>query len=254
MMEHVVNAQTQLPAPAPAPARKIVGGGKPRRDNARAVVGGIEFTVGGWGSYEIARRNARWAAVTGGSTQPALSERPGSRYPDANYVYADDAVRSIMRARKSVLARAAGRLSTALGRLEDRLCDPDPDGVWECASGRSLQGGPAFITIPPVTSADLRDFATDDAQQIDPRALSELGEDVLATVATLGEALPALPSTTVPALPVRAVPVSDNEAVLRLEAASAPYVTSIEGLQAALASRLDAAATIINDKMDKFTR
>jgi hypothetical protein len=42
------------------------------------------------------------------------------------------------------------------------------------------------------------------------------------------------------------VPVGDDEAVLRLEAAVAPYVASVEGLQAALATRLDAAATAID--------
>jgi hypothetical protein len=106
-----------------------------------------------------------------------------------------------------------------------------------------------------VTSADLRDFAADlalahsdaGAANTDVDALQELSEDVRATAAAVGADLPPLPAlTTWPsALPTRAVAVTDDEAVLRLEAGVAPYVASLEALHAALASQLDAAAQAI---------
>jgi len=248
---------------------------RPRpRDGARAVVGGVDYAVGGWGEYEIGRRRARWEATGGGKTGVSRlpgaaradpAERPGACYGGRTYIHADDAVRSVVGARarrgQSVLQRAALRLADALGALEDRLCDPDDDGVWECAPATALRpvstlrkarlAGEApraqYLTIPPVTSADLRAFAADPAQEGDPLALQELSVDVRAAAAAVGADLPPLPALAArhTALPTRAVAVTDDEAVLRLEAAVAPYVASLEALQAALATQLDTAATAI---------
>jgi hypothetical protein len=195
------------------------------------------------------------------SAGPDEIERPGARYGGRTYIHASDAVESVMGARRgqSALQRAALHLADALGRLEDRLCDPDDDGVWECEAATSLRPGAKrlahFLTVPPVTSADLRDFAADlalahsdaGAAKTDVDALQELSEDVRATAAAVGADLPPLPAlTTWPtALPTRAVAVTDDEAVLRLEAGVAPYVASLEALHAALASQLDAAAQAI---------
>jgi hypothetical protein len=269
---------TALASDAGATALASDAGAAPR--GARAVVGGVEYTVGGWGAYEIARRRERWeasraqgaaapkgGAVGGGSL--AADGRPGREYAARTYIHADDAVRSVLggRARHgapSPLQRAAARLADALARMEDRLCDPADDGVWECApasalrQGRSPAPAPAFYyTIPPVTSADLRAFAADPDRAADPDALSDLGDDALSIAAALGEPAPAMPALAargVPPLPARAVPVSDDEAVLRLESAVAPYVATVEGLQAALASRLDATAAAVERALARKNR
>lgn len=310
MLQYVVPAGNRLretspsePAPpspelsAPEPARSA-----PERASApetatakpsagRAVVGGVEYAVGGWGAYEIGRRRERWAA-----SGPA-SGRPGDMYGGRSYVHAEDAALSVLGAsratvggaaglrplkpRASALQKAARRLADVLARVEDRLCDSDSDGVWECAPPSALSAelrpkshargevaergaqvargaAPALVlTIPSVTSADLRAFADDPAQQDDPEDLEDLGDGVLSLVATIGAragaALPAMPSLAArgrPPLPARAVPVTDDEAVLRLEASVAPYVASVELMQAALASRLDAAAAAIEGALE----
>jgi hypothetical protein len=242
---------------------------------ARAVVGGVEYTVGGWGAYEIARRRERWEATRAGGHSrggvlggaAAAEGRPGREYAGRTYIHADDAVRSVLgggagpksQRRAAPLQRAATRLADALARMEDRLCDPADDGVWECAPASALRGTPGFghrlaadaalhFTIPPLTSADLRAFAADPEQAADPDTLSDLGEDALSVAAAVGEPAPLMPALAargLPPLPARAVPVSDDEAVLRLESAVAPYVATVEGLQAALATRLDATAAAV---------
>jgi len=250
MLEYVVPADQQRHSEgAPALRRPAL---------ARATVGGVDYAVGGWGEYEIARRRERWdASKRAGAGAPA-GERPGGRYEGRRYIHADDAVHSVLEGargavggvvRGTALRRAAERLAIALGQLEDRLCEPSEDGVWECRPPSALKAPSShYFTVPALTSADLRAFAADAEQEEDPDALSDLGDAALSVAAAVGAVLPAIPSLSVaglPPLPARAVPVADDEAVLRLEGAVAPYVTSVEGLQAALAVRLDAVATVV---------
>jgi hypothetical protein len=255
MLEYVVDVVDAGAGAAPADAAPRRAGAAP----PRAVVGGVDYAVGGWGEYEINRRRAQWEEAQKRRTSTASAR---VRYPGRTYVSAEDAVRSIMAGSRaavggggaggarSALQRAALHLADALGRLEDRLCDPDDDGVWECAPVAALSApGARYLTVPPVTSADLRAFARDPAQEADPESMYDLSEDVTALVAATGVVLPPLPGLAdrrgLPALPARVVPIANEEGVLRLEAATAPYVSSLEGLQASLATRLDAAATAL---------
>jgi hypothetical protein len=236
---------------------------------ARAVVGGVEYTVGGWGEYEICRRRAQWELRTGGVDVGAGAESDmRHRYNGCTHVTAADAVNSILRGArvtlggarakngvpaKSALNKAALALARELGRLEDKLCSPDDEGVWECVPpGTAADSSrPLMTTVPALTSVDLRAFAADPDQEADPTSLLTLGDDVVALAASLGLALPDAPTLDparakgLPSLPARVIPISDEEGVLRLESAVAPYVASVEELQAALASRLDAAATVL---------
>ena len=218
------------------------------QDGVRAVVGGADYAVGGWGEYEIARRHACHVARGG-------AEPPGARYGGRTYILATDAVHSVVAQRGApALQRAALRLAVALGEQEDRLCDPDEDSVWECEPATDLRAGPAtdlreaqhaqYLTIPPVTSADLRALASDPAQQNDPLALQELSADIISTAGAVGTALGPLPPWPSAAwkLPPEVVAVTDDEGILRLEEGVAPHIASLEALQAALASMMDAAA------------
>ncbi len=280
MMEYVVDtvgaANDRPPGRTEArPEQRARAGGVDRAEHQRqetaprAVVGGVDYAVGGWGEYEVNRRRARWEATkTGGAP-----ERASKRYKDRTYIGAADAVQSILGGSRAVvggspggrapsaLQRAALRLSDTLGRLEDRLCDPDDEGVWECEPATALRPTKAarvetrYLTIPPVTSADLRAFAEDPLQESDPDAIYDLGEDVLSLAAATGTVLPPLPELVgrerLPPLPSRVVPVTDEEGVLRLETATLPYVAGLESLQASLATRLDAAATAIDEALAK---
>lgn len=225
---------------------------------ARAIVGGVDYAIGGWGAYEIDRRNARWA--NGGGA----AERPGGRYAGRTYIHAEDAVESLMAGARAATGRAAGqgalqraarRLADVLGRREDVLCEPDEDGVWECqaAWARAPGAGPSHdsLSIPAVTSADLRAFADDPAQETDPGSMYELATDVATMVAASGAVLAPLPAlaagSALPALPAGAVPVDDDAAVLRLEADTGPYLRTLEDLRAALAARLNTAADLLQE-------
>lgn len=234
------------------PEKRVVTGGSGHA-YGRAVVGGIDYTVAGWGAYEIDRRNALWA-VGGGESSPS------SRYGGRTYIQADDAVRSVLTAVRangdSVLQKAALRLADALGAMEDRLCDPSGEGVWECLPATALrpnQSASSF-TVPPMTSADLRAFAADPEQEADLESMYELSEDVTAVVAAVGGPVFTAPPPVKPApppLPTRIVSVTNDEKILRLEAAVAPYVASLEEVQAALATKLDTAATTITQALTR---
>lgn len=240
------------------------------KTGVRAAVGGVDYAVGGWGAYEIVRRRERWEAT--GGRQNKARNYAHETYAGRTYIHADDAVASIVTSKKtpSALRRAAASLARALGALEDKLCEPDDDAVWECASAMQLRekkpakpNSPtahAIITIPPVTSADLRSFVDDPHQEADPLAMYELSDQVNTIMAAIGADPRQLPlperslifpqlrenHRNLPMLPSRSVQVSDDEAVLRLESAVAPYVASIESLQAALAAQLDAAAAAVD--------
>jgi hypothetical protein len=218
-----------------------------RKQGGRAIVGGIEYTVAGWGEYEVHRRRTRWE-VSGGK------DAPGGRYRGRTYIHADDAVRSIMSTKiKNVLQTAATKLGDALSRMEDRLCEPSGDGVWECEPPQALGArGHVSYTVPALTSVDLYDFAKDVGQQTDPEYMMDLGNEVVATAAALGvDTDPMDPTPSLPVLPMRAVQVSNDEAVLKLEAAVTSRVTSIEKMQAELATRLDALTSAINSRLPK---
>jgi len=201
--------------------------------NPRAVIGGVEYTVGGWGEYEVNRRRAAWEA-RGGAARADPARRPGAQYKGRTNIHASDAVQSVMSARhgRSALRRAALRLAGALAGLEERL-----HSDW----GKEAQ----FLTIPPMTSEHLLEFANDPALEKNPVDLRELGADVLATAAAVGVDLPPLPRQRESQLPSHTVNASDDEEVLRLEEMVVPHISELESLQAALAAQLDTVASHI---------
>jgi hypothetical protein len=192
-------------------------------------------------------------------------------YPGRQYVYAEDAVASLLggakgsRSSRGLLRQSADLLANSLGKLEDRLCEPDEDGVWECASAIGLRPKAwgaddqiDYLVIPPVTSADLRAFAADPAQEADQESLRELSDDVESIAAAVGFELPPMPAFFAPGglppLPDQVVHVTDDEGILTLEAGVTPYVTSLEDLHAALATRLGLVASSIDDALARGPR
>ncbi len=257
MLEHVVEIPDEGHGPEARSAvvDRTVEGLVP--EGARAIVGGADHAIEGWGAYEVARRRAEWEH--GRIALGGVRVRPGSRYAGRTYIHGLDAAHSVLvgsraavggagrGASKSALRLAALRLADALGALEDELCEPDEDGVWECASRPS--GGPAVLVAPAVTSADLRAFAEDPTQETDPETLYELDGDVATAAAALGSILPQGPEFALrrdfPPLPTQTVLVGDDEAVLRLETDVEPYVVALEQMQAAVATRFEAATDAV---------
>jgi len=229
-----------VPVSAGPPAG--AGGGA----SPRAVVGGREFALGGWGAYEADRRAILWE----------IEGRPYRGYYAADLAGPEDAVRSLVSGGSRgfgnrALAGAAARLELALGRLEDQYCSGE-DGFFCAAPAR-----PDSLTVPPLTAADLRAFLEDPEAWADPAELYELGAAAGVAAAGAGAALPPLPPPTagfararaLPGEPEGLVPVGDDAAVMRLEASVAPQVAGLEALQAAVATRLDRAAAAIEGRL-----
>ncbi len=226
-----------------------VGGARTAAENARTAAENARTATE---NARTATENARTAAENAriGAIGGARTAAKGTRITAQT---ARMAAKSVwIPSRQNPLQKAALRLAESLSRLEDRTCEPDEAGLWECARPDEK---PSILTIPPITSADLRYFAGDPIQQADPDSIYALYEDVAALVAEVSRApeeLPALPPPkTTPPLPSRVVPINDDEAVLRLETATAPRIASIEKMQAALATSLDVAARAIDRKLDR---
>lgn len=180
---------------------------------ARAVVGGADYAVGGWGEYEACRRQARWEATGGAQTH----------YRQAQ-VSAEDAALSLARPAIAVLQKAAQRAAAALTRREAAL-EAGPQGL-------------AVATLPPLTAADLY-RATED---VTAAGLRDLAAGLEETAAAIGvsAALPRARHARRARLPARGAPAADARAVLALEKAVLPYVAEVETLIAGLAAGLDA--------------
>jgi len=242
MEDHEIGAVYGAPDSAPDDASD----GTPD-DAPKAIVGGVEHVVGGWALHAANRR--RYRAEASGA-------RPGALYSGRTYVYADDAVNSITAdtwETPGVLRSALLHLSDALARLEDRLCEPDEDSVWECGKLTSVMGAHMSIGIPSLTSTDLRMAAANSALGADPDALRDLADAALEVAAVVGEVLPPLPQIeglmNFPDHPIR---VADDEAVLRLESSVVPHLATLEQYQAALATRLDEVASAVTRMVTKL--
>ena len=170
-----------------------------------AKVGGIEYSVGGWGQYEVDRRHAQWDV-----------DSVHKHYGDRSYVYADDVVHSLMTSRaQNVVKLAARNLAEVLHSRELSAALPKK--------------------IMPITASVLTSFADDDLQWQDPIILQELYNDILP--------LSGGPSHqfNIIEMPSGFAQTADVEAVLALETAVVPYIESLENMQAVLAEQFDMA-------------
>jgi hypothetical protein len=231
---------------------QITGGGE---TDSSTVVGGAAYATGGWGQHECDCRQERYLASGGAA--------PGSYgatvYGGRRWVGAADAVESIAAAawkRRPALRVALGRLAAALGRLEDELCAPDESGAWECFEAGD---GAATLTVPPLTSADVRAAAADPLLPASPELLRELDTAVRAAGAAYGllsgenaakNASESIISSEVDEMLISSAPVDigDDSAVFALEARALPRVRALEQVQAALAARADAVARAIESR------
>lgn len=233
---------------------QITGGGE---TDSSTVVGGAAYATGGWGQHECDCRQERYLA-SGGAFGSATSYG-ATVYGGRRWVGAADAVESIAAAawkRRPALRVALGRLAAALGRLEDELCAPDESGAWECFEAGD---GAATLTVPPLTSADVRAAAADPLLPASPELLRELDTAVRAAGAAYGllsgenaakNASEIIISSEVDEMIISSAPVDigDDSAVFALEARALPRVRALEQVQAALAAHADAVAHAIESR------
>ncbi len=237
------------------------GGGKPAQKSKKrpmtsrrpttAIVGGVSHVAGGWGEYEAARRAAEreMQGVYGGSADGK------TYYAGRTVIGGKDAAESLLTSRPPrALQKAAEHLAKSLGALEDTLCDPDDDGLWACEDPSVLSTGKkSFVgfVVPSLISEDVDSFVAN-GDYTSPDDLYTIADAAISTAAALGAPMtpmPALKGRGIPPLPARMVPANDSGAVAKLEAASIPYVSRVEELQAAVASVFDKVADVIDKKL-----
>jgi len=203
------------------------------------IVGGNEYTVVGWGQYELERRQA--AAAHGGN--------PGAEYPGRTYIGGADVIQSVFARRKnSPLTKAARRLANALKSYESQLLVADLDDDLT-----------NVLAIPVITSADLNEFADTADEEVDTETMFELSDLVTATLqrtnadcvadtsaaAAAAATLRARPAGVPPAV----VAITDSDAVLKLEISVGDTIKSIEEVRSALASQFDEAAKCLSARL-----
>lgn len=213
----------------------------------RSIVGGVDYSVGGWSQYEIDRR--MYQRAHGG----------GKSHYSTKSITVRDAIHSIAAQRntRGALHNAAMRLADSLGGLEDKICEADESGMWECLSANSMRAkvheldGVETLTVPPLTSSDLRAFATDIEQKTDPHTLHEIGRSVAVLSDIVGVPMADMPEPRFKQLSTRIVPITDDDAVAKIEAKAGKSLKGIEELQAKLASNMDIASRAINGIIDR---
>lgn len=203
--------------------------------------------VGGWATYEVARRQARWEAVRG-SVIPKW-EQPGSRYRPLTHVGAKDVASSVLASTSAgstaILRRAALRMAAAVGAQESRHA---AGVLWE------LQSDAAFV-VPRVTARELREFANSAPARTDIGSIEDMSVAIEPIAAAVGVTLPGMPPAhgNIPAMRTR-VPVEDDDAIIELEVAAVPLIETLAAKQAALATQLDMTAIALEDREQQIVK
>lgn len=150
------------------------------------IVGGMEYSVGGWGQYEADRRRAQWG-ITKSITRVGGADEEDSEaglswkeiYGGRSYIGARDAARSLMAAapKTQPLRKAVIHLASSLKRLEDMIVTD-----WDKL--------PTAI-LPSLTSEDVEIFLSD--PDPDPEALNLLVNDAAAILDTIDQKCESFP-------------------------------------------------------------
>ena len=224
------------------------------------IVGGVERVLGGWSQHKIDTRH--WRSKSSGI-------KPGSLYTGRTYIYSDDVVNSLNTEtweHPGILKSAILHLAHELGELEDKLCEPSDDGIWECGALRcnvkvNSKNEPncatedLTITIPKITSSDLRAAANNPDIGADPETMRDLADAVLELAGSYGEILMPMPAIEgLINFPDQPIEVANDEAVLQLESSVAPHMATLEEYQVVLARRINEAAKVIHTVLENVKR
>lgn len=211
------------PVATPVPAERSTE--TPKR--ATAIVGGVEYSAGGWGRYESERRRARWDVSKKNEWQEVYAGR--------SYVGGSDAAKSLLDSSRhgQPLQKALMRLAEALRAVETKTC--------RNVLGTEFRA--QEMILPALTSDEVLIFAKEPNDWM-PEELDELLESIAEI--SFGQEKPAL--SDLPPLPARFVKTSDGAAMVKLEEASLPWVQAVEEYRARAATFIDAAAASIEKK------
>jgi len=209
---------------------------------SRAIVGGVDYAVGGWGSYEADCRRARWEAqqeYVGGGDNGALKNveafRPKQNYPNRSYIGTDDATYSLYdasRNRPNALTAAATNFAKVLTDYETAIID------------KIKHGSADSVTLLPITSSQIWSITTDETLGVDEEAMDEI-TNLLNKIMRFSTTT-IIKSIKKDHLP-KMVSVDDDKAVLDLEQSVVSRLEMLEQRQAQLATLLEKCAKVLEN-------
>ena len=237
----------------------------------RAIVGGVDYAVGGWGAYEADCRRARWETqkeYVGGADDGKIFEskqnieyfrpkqnieyfRPKQNYPNRSYIGSDDASYSLYDASRNrpnahnIVAVAAINFAKVLSEYETNVID------------KLKHGAADSFTLLPITSSQIWSISTDETLGVDEEAMEEI-TILLNKISTLT----GVPSNQESAQESaresarersqehtsKMVSVDDDKAVLDLEQSVVSRLEFLERRQAQLATLLEKCAKTLANK------
>ena len=224
----------------------------------RAIVGGIDYAVGGWGAYEADCRRARWETqkeYVGGANDGKNVEskqnieyfRPKQNYPNRSYIGSDDATYSLYDASRNrpnahnIVATAAINFAKVLSEYETNVIDKIKHGAADS------------FTLMPITSSQIWSISTDETLGVDEEAMEEI-TILLNKISTL-TGVPSNQESAQESARERSqehtskmVSVDDDKAVLDLEQSVVSRLEFLERRQAQLATLLEKCAKALANK------
>lgn len=215
----------------------------------RAIVGGVDYAVGGWGAYEADCRRARWETqkeYVGGADDEKKVEsfRPKQNYPNRRYIGSDDAIYSLYDASRNrpnahnIVAAAAINFAKVLSEYETNVIDKIKHGAADS------------FTLLPITSFQIWSITTDETLGVDEEAMEEI-TILLNKISTL-TGVPynqERPQERTQEHISKMVSVDDDKAVLDLEQSVVSRLEILERRQAQLATLLEKCAKALANKV-----
>jgi len=188
-------------------------------------IGGVSYVIGGWGEYEINKRNARWNTS---------KDRPKIHYPNRTYISSMDVVQSVLSHHKQSFSLSLEELSNEMKYIEDNML-----------SDLSTKN---YINIPPLTSNDIKNI-----NQIDTYNINNLLQ-LSKNIDKISSSLFSLKSKenkkenkkenitnfiTSSVLPDDYVNVENDDEVIALEEKVVPYIEEMEKLQSEISLKIN---------------
>ena len=245
---HIVGKPAGKPVDKPVdkPAGRIYyGNAEPQGPSI--VVGGQEWSVGGWAGYKIDRRHARWKIGS--------DKKPSRYYAGRSHISSQDVLESIfvpsadstdeiVGGMEDPFELATERFARALERLNSLLSRKGPGSVWE------------RLSLPPDTPVLVPDMSPEDVRgtrpETDIASLHEIAENVSMLVASFDRANARLatptPPESLPPAPLRVVVIRGGgceDAICRLEKDTVGRANAIENYRAKIAAHFDEAAAAL---------
>jgi hypothetical protein len=197
-------------------------------------IGGVNHVIGGWGEYEINKRNARWNNT---------KDRPKIHYPNRTYISSMDVVQSVLSHHKQSFSLSLDELSNEMKHIENIM-------VAHLSSKN-------YINIPPLTSNDIKNITSIDTYNINNLLQLSKNIDKIANYycSLLENSNKDSEEqnitnfiTNTQNIPDDYVNVENDDEVIALEEKVVPYIEEIEKLQSKISLKINKVIDILRER------